>query len=300
MGYVLVKAPFGEDSNVNVVSGSAGPQVLLTGAGGYDLEGAAKKYGKNAAAAGEPWARLGQMAAIGGGIYGGLNALNESLSSGQGGGLLNDVGMGAYGGYATLSPISNWAGTRGARRFAGKERADEEEKGAASSAEIEAGWLSEEQLQQEAQGHQAEYEALWPKQQQEGMADPTQGQRDRTGALKPQFNIPAGGDMSSFWGPSDQTQREFDNRSRYGYNTPTPQPWNLVPGGYVPPPTGAGTTQMNYFGAPVGAGEGMPPFDPNNPAHQGVAELTPSSVGVKQSGNPDDEMIEGLKQRKIG
>jgi len=271
MGYVLVKAN-GENASggVAVNTGGGASFLLPMNQSKYNPAEAAKKYSERAAAAGMPWARLGEMAAIGGGIYGGLNALNESLASGQGGGLLNDVGMGAYSGYATMSPVSGWAGERAARRFHGKEQAEQEK---------------------EAQKHRS---------RQEGMADPTQGQRDRTGALKPQFNIPAGGDMSSFWGASDQTQREFDNRSRYGYNTPTPQPWNLVPGGYVPPPTGAGTTQMNYFGAPVGAGEGMPPFDPNNPAHQEVTELTSSPVGVRQSGNPDDGMIEELERRRLG
>lgn len=212
MGYVLVKAN-GENTSGGIGMGlgyntqqGLTPQLLISGTGGWNRDAAAKKYGERAAQAGDPWARLGQMAAIGGGIYGGLSALNESLASGQGGGLLNDVGMGTYGGYSTLSPLAGWAGDRAARRFHEKEEAEQ------------------------AQAEQARLH-------REKLAEP--------------------------------------------YITPTM----------------AGSTQLNLYGAPVGAGEGAPPYDPNNPAHSAVAEFTPSApVGVRQSGTPDPAIVEELRR----
>lgn len=124
MGYVLVrKAEEGFSPPIVSTSG----QVMVSPSGPRDRDRAVERWGEDAAAAGDPWARAGQMAAYGGALYGGLNALNESLSSGQGGGLLNDIGMGAYGGYSTLSPLSGWAGDRASRNFAAKRDAREEQ-----------------------------------------------------------------------------------------------------------------------------------------------------------------------------
>tara|TARA_B100000586_G_C20054989_1_gene403723 strand:- start:262 stop:1143 length:882 start_codon:yes stop_codon:yes gene_type:complete len=290
MGYVLVKAN-GENTSGGMglgysAQGGLNPQLLISGAGAWDREAAAEKYGERAAQAGDPWARLGQMAAYGGAMYGGLNALNESLSSGQGGGLLNDVGMGAYSGYSTLSPLSSWAGDRASRRFAEKEREDQTKQGTSTAAKIE--------------------EALHAQRmRQEGLADPTGRQRDQRARSysSPGFDFPAGMDektMSTFYGPTEQVQRHGP-QVLSTYTPPTPQPWHITPGGYVPPPTAeVKPTQLNLHGAPVGAGEGAPPYDPNNPAHLGVAEFTPSApVGVRQSGTADPRIVQGLEQQRL-
>jgi hypothetical protein len=271
MGYVLVKANDENSGGVAMNTQGGASFLLPMNQNEYDPAGMGKKYSERAAAAGMPWARAGQIAAYGGALYGGLNALNETLASGQGGGLLNDVGMGAYGGYATMSPLSSWAGERAARRFHGKEQAEQEEV--------------------------AEKERL----HQEGIADPTQGQRDRTGTLKPQFNIPAGTDTASFWGPVDQTQREFDNRSRYGHNLWRMPSWTPAAQPYVSPIMANSTQwQLPEGRQPLPPVRGAAPYDENEPAHPAVAEFTPSApVGVTQSGTADPRITQGLKERRL-
>jgi len=269
MGYVLVKAPFGEDSSMNVAVGSGGPQVLLTGAGGWDRDRAVREHGEDAAAAGEPWARLGQMAAIGGGVYGALNALNESLASGQGGGLLQDAGMGAYGGYATLSPLSSYGGNRAARNFAARRDAEKEEKG-----------RQEEEGKQHERGIQEE-----------------QANYDQGNYRQEPFGIPAPAiPWQQFWGPSEQVQRHGPEILT-DYTPPAPPTWVA---GLRDTPTMVGSTQapLDVGLPPPGAGEGPPPLDKTIPAHVAVMSSTASPASAS-TGTPDDEMVEELKQRRL-
>jgi len=123
MGYVLVKG--------NGAPATAAPVMNAGGGGGMSVgymmqpnnmtedhyENIRQERGPEAEASARKWARLGRMAAYAGAAYGGLNALNESLASGHGGGLLSDVGMGAYGGYATASPLEGWLGQGAAGRY---------------------------------------------------------------------------------------------------------------------------------------------------------------------------------------
>ena len=138
----------------------------------------------------------------------------------------------------------------------------------------------------------------------EGLADPTGRQRDQRARSysSPGFDFPAGMDektMSTFYGPTEQVQRHGP-QVLSTYTPPTPQPWHITPGGYVPTPSAeAKPTQLNLYGAPVGAGEGAPPYDPNNPAHQPVAEFTPSApVAVTQSGTPDPAIVDWFSDRR--
>ena len=292
MGYVLVKAN-GENTSGGMGLGYSAqtglnPQLLISGAGGWDREAAAKKYGERAAQAGDPWARLGQLAAYGGGIYGGLNALNESLSSGQGGGLLNDIGMGTYGGYSTLSPLAGWAGDKAARKFGEKERAEQEgwefdwegSKGGASiAANIEDG--IRQRIEQEGKANSQRIE-------QEGQADYTGtggDQRARNYPSAEPFNI---SEPATPWG--QMLAGKTPMRSNYGPAPPTP--W------YQNPPTGADSTQQT-FGAEAGLLSPAAPYNENEPAHPAVAEFTPSApVGVTPSGTSDPAIVDWFSDRR--
>jgi hypothetical protein len=277
MGYVLVKKGEG-DGFGPIAVGPQGPQVLIGGgAGGWDREAAAKKFGERAAQAGDPWARLGQMAAYGGGIYGGLSALNESLSSGQGGGLLNDIGMGTYGGYSTLSPLAGWAGDRATRRFGEKERAKQE------------GWEFDEEGSFGGASIAANIEdGIRQRIEQEGQADYTGtggDQRARNHSSAEPFNI---SEPATPWG--QMLAGKTPMRSNYGPAPPTP--W------YQNPPTGADSTQQT-FGADVVGLPPAAPYNENEPAHPAVAEFTPSApVGVTQSGTADPRIVDWFNDRR--
>jgi len=297
MGYVLVKAN-GENTSGGMGLGYSAqtglnPQLLISGSGGWDREAAAKKYGERAAQAGDPWARLGQLAAYGGGIYGGLNALNESLSSGQGGGLLNDIGMGTYGGYSTLSPLAGWAGDKAARKFGEKERAEQE------------GWEFDWEGSKGGASIAANIEENLHAQRmhREGLADPTGTQRDQRARSysSPAFDFPAGMDektMSTFYGPTEQAQRHGP-QVLSGYTPPTPQPWHITPGGYVPPPTAEAKPIQTTFGAEAGLLPPAAPYNENEPAHPAVAEFAPSApVGVTPSGTSDPAIVDWFSDRR--